>query len=105
MGWWQPRSPYTLFATDADLPCSFRISGGSDHPRAFLAQRAQLQRTGGEPVFDVTLFNIPSFCWGGAVSFLRTLSMFIVIYGLVMYLQLYEGVPALHAAIISFLMH
>ena len=91
-----------FWAADAHLPYSSRISGGVGNSCPILAARAETTKNWRKPVFDVTLFNLPSFCWGGVVSFLRTLSMFIVNYGLVLYLQLYEGVPALHAAMISF---
>ena len=103
MGWWQPKLPYTLFGQQMPIsPIPVALVVALVILVLFWRRELKLQRTGGEPVFDVTLFNLPSFCWGGVVSFLRTLSMFIVNYGLVLYLQLYEGVPALHAAMISF---
>jgi EmrB/QacA subfamily drug resistance transporter len=102
-GWWQP-SPF-LASLAPSLPVSpipFVFVVAITLIVLFWRRELKLQRSGGEPVFDVTLFNLASFRWGGVVSFLRTLSMFVVNYGIVLYLQIYEGVPALQAAIISF---
>jgi predicted MFS family arabinose efflux permease len=67
----------------------------------YVRRELRLTRRGREPVFDVTLFRRPSFRWGGLISMLRYLAQFTVNYCVTLYLQLDEGVTAMHAAFVS----
>jgi MFS family permease len=102
-GWWQPRLPWSIFSASMPLsPIPIALVLGLAMLILFVRRELSLTRHGVEPVFDVSLFALASFRWGGVVALLRTLAMFTMNYSVTLYLQLYEGIPALHAAMISF---
>lgn len=67
----------------------------------FVIRENKLRSEQREPLFDISLFKLASFRWGSIVGMLRYLGQFAVNYGVTLYLQLDEGIPALKAALIS----
>jgi EmrB/QacA subfamily drug resistance transporter len=101
-GWGRSRIAYSLFARPMDIsPAPVAMIAGVAILVAYTLRELRLRRRGREPVFDVTLFLLPSFRWGGLVTMLRYLAQFTVNYGVTLYLQIDEGVPALRAGLIS----
>jgi EmrB/QacA subfamily drug resistance transporter len=104
LGWWHLKAPLMIFHHTVPLPFSvipLAIVAGVILMFIFARRQLRWKRQGKEPLFDVTLFSLPSFRWGGIVSLLRYLAQFTVNYGLTLYLQLDEGIPAFKAALIS----
>jgi EmrB/QacA subfamily drug resistance transporter len=102
LGWGRAKVPYSVFglpmhvslAPFAMIMCTVVLIG-------YATRELRLTRRGREPVFDVTLFLLPSFRWGGVITMLRYLAQFTVNYGVTLYLQIDEGIPALRAGLIS----
>lgn len=102
LGWGRSKVPVTLL--DHRLPVSpapLALAAGVVVMGIYVRREIGLSRRGREPVFDVKLFRLPSFRWGGIISMLRYLAQFTVNYCVTLYLQLDEGIPAMHAAIVS----
>jgi EmrB/QacA subfamily drug resistance transporter len=102
LGWGRTRLAYSLFGRPMDVsPAPIAMAAGVLVLIAYTVRELRLTRRGREPVFDVTLFLLPSFRWGGLITLLRYLAQFTVNYGVTLYLQIDEGVPALRAGLIS----
>jgi len=103
-GWWKARGLVRLFgrrlATDVS-PAGISAAAGVLLLVWFVGRERRLRLTGRQPVFDITLFALPSFRWGAIAGMLRYLAQFSVNYGVALYLQIDDGVPALKAALIS----
>jgi EmrB/QacA subfamily drug resistance transporter len=101
-GWGRTKIPYALLGHPVDIsPAPLAMIAGIIVLAAYAVREYQLRRRGREPVFDVTLFELPSFRWGGLITMLRYLAQFTVNYGVTLYLQIDEGIPALRAGLIS----
>jgi EmrB/QacA subfamily drug resistance transporter len=102
LGWGRAKTPYSVFGHPMTVSAApFALVGGLAILAAYTSRELRLRRRGREPVFDVTLFLLPSFRWGGIITMLRYLAQFTVNYGVTLYLQIDEGVPALRAGLIS----
>jgi EmrB/QacA subfamily drug resistance transporter len=102
LGWGRAKIPYTILGHSMRLsPVPLAMVAGVAILAAYAIRELRLTRRGREPVFDVTLFLLPSFRWGGLITMLRYLAQFTVNYGVTLYLQIDEGVPALRAGLIS----
>jgi EmrB/QacA subfamily drug resistance transporter len=103
-GWWRPRAPVAVFHRAIGLPISLVpicLVGGGVILIIYVRRELLLVGERREPVFDITLFRLRSFCWGGLGTMLRYLAQFTVNYGVTLYLQVDEGIPALKAALVS----
>src|SRR5207244_8528099 len=67
----------------------------------FTRRELALARRRREPLFDMALFRYASFRWGGIVGMLRFLAQFAVNYSVTLFLQIFEGVKALQAGLVS----
>jgi EmrB/QacA subfamily drug resistance transporter len=102
LGWGRPRIPYAVFGHPMAVSAApLAMVAGTAVLVAYGLRELRLSRRGREPVFDVTLFLLPSFRWGGFITMLRYLAQFTVNYGVTLYLQIDEGIPALRAGLIS----
>jgi EmrB/QacA subfamily drug resistance transporter len=97
MGWWHDKMRTGLPISPAPLA----LLVGIVLMVVFVARENRLGAAHREPLFDITLFKMASFRWGAIVGMLRYLGQFAVNYGVTLYLQLDEGIPALRAALIS----
>jgi len=103
-GWWRPKEPVRIFHERLGLPVSLVplcLIAGVLIMIGYVHRELKLSRRGREPVFDLTLFALRSFRWGGLATLLRYLAQFTVNYGVTLYLQVSEGIPALRAALVS----
>jgi EmrB/QacA subfamily drug resistance transporter len=103
-GWWRPKGPMKLLFPSTEMPVSIvpaALAIGALLVIAYAARELRLRRHGRNPVFDVTLFAIRSFRWGGIVAMLRYLAQFTINYGVTLFLQVDEGLPAFKAALVS----
>jgi EmrB/QacA subfamily drug resistance transporter len=103
-GWWHPKEPVRVFHERLGLPVSLVplcLIAGVLILVGYVRRELKLSRHGREPVFDITLFALRSFRWGGLATLLRYLAQFTVNYGVTLYLQVSEGIPALKAALVS----
>jgi EmrB/QacA subfamily drug resistance transporter len=102
LGWGGARVPYSLFGHPLHVsPAPLALAAGVVVLAAYAEREIRLTRRGREPVFDMRLFLLPSFRWGSVITMLRYLAQFTVNYGVTLYLQADEGVPALRAGLIS----
>jgi EmrB/QacA subfamily drug resistance transporter len=102
LGWGRPRIPYSILGHPMSIsPAPVAMIAGVLVLAAYAERELRLTRRGREPVFDVTLFELPSFRWGSLVTMLRYMAQFTVNYGVTLYLQIDEGVPAMRAGLIS----
>jgi EmrB/QacA subfamily drug resistance transporter len=102
LGLGRTKVPYSLLGHPVPFsPAPVAIVFGAVIMVAYALRELRLTRRGREPVFDVTLFRLPSFRWGSLATMLRYLAQFTVNYGVTIYLQIDEGVPALRAGLIS----
>jgi EmrB/QacA subfamily drug resistance transporter len=102
LGWGRARIPYEIFGHPVFVsPAPMAMAAGVLVLVAYAGRELQLSRRGREPVFDVRLFRLPSFRWGSLITMLRYLAQFTVNYGVTVYLQVDEGIPALRAGMIS----
>jgi EmrB/QacA subfamily drug resistance transporter len=102
LGWGQSKIPYSILGHPMRFsPAPVAILAGIAVLVAYAEREIRLTRRGREPVFDVTLFVLPSFRWGSLVTMLRYMAQFTVNYGVTLYLQIDEGVPAMRAGLIS----
>jgi EmrB/QacA subfamily drug resistance transporter len=102
LGWGHTKIPYSIFGHPFQVsPAPVAMVAGALVLAAYAMRELGLTRRGREPVFDVTLFLLPSFRWGGMITMLRYLAQFTVNYGVTLYLKIDEGIPALRAGLIS----
>lgn len=102
LGWGRAKVAYSIFGFPMHFsPAPVAMIAGTLVLGAYALRELRLSRRGREPVFDVTLFLLPSFRWGGLITLLRYLAQFTVNYGVTLYLQIDEGIPALRAGLIS----
>jgi EmrB/QacA subfamily drug resistance transporter len=102
LGWGRSKIAYSVFGHAMNIsPAPVAIVAGMVVLAAYAEREFRLTRRGREPVFDVTLFALPSFRWGSLVTMLRYLAQFTVNYGVTLYLQIDEGIPAMRAGLIS----
>lgn len=102
LGWWRPKTPFTVFGHAMGVSLApIALLAGIVVLGAYARRELRLERHGREPVFDVTLFLLPGFRWGALITGLRYLAQFTVNYGVTLYLQVDEGIPALRAGLVS----
>jgi EmrB/QacA subfamily drug resistance transporter len=104
LGWWTVKQPLVLFGWVAPLPVSaapLALGLGCLLLAVFARRELALARRQREPLFDVTLFRHASFRWGGLVGMLRFLAQFAVNYSVTLFLQIFEGIKALQAGLVS----
>jgi len=98
------KQPLVLFGWAAPLPVSaapLALGLGCLLLAVFARRELALARRRREPLFDVTLFRYASFRWGGIVGMLRFLAQFAVNYIVTLFLQIFEGIKALQAGLVS----
>jgi EmrB/QacA subfamily drug resistance transporter len=104
LGWWTVKQPLVLFGWAAPLPVSaapLALGLGCLLLAVFAWRELALARRRREPLFDVTLFRHASFRWGSLVGMLRFLAQFAVNYSVTLFLQIFEGIKALQAGLVS----
>ena len=104
LGWWTVKHPLGLCGWTVPLPVSaapLALGLGCLLLAVFTCRELALARHGREPLFDMALFRYASFRWGGIVGMLRVLAQFAVNYSVTLFLQMFEGIKALQAGLVS----
>jgi EmrB/QacA subfamily drug resistance transporter len=103
-GWWTAREPLYFFGAPVPLPLSIApisIILGVLFLTLFVGLELHLKSVAKTPLFDVTLFALPSVRWGGLDTLIRSIVQFALYYALTIYLQKFDGIDVLTAGLAS----
>jgi EmrB/QacA subfamily drug resistance transporter len=103
-GWWAAREPLYVFGAPVPLPLSIApisIILGVLFLTLFVGLELHLKHAAKTPLFDVTLFALPSVRWGGLDNLIRSIVQFALYFALTIYLQKFGGMDVLTAGLAS----